>query len=204
MTARRLSDWDRRTIELLQDAYLAAGDGPRGSGSGSASEGEWRAKRQHLTVPMDGDGDWLDVGCANGHLLATLPRWAAERGVTVTAHGLELMEPVAQRARELHPALADRIWTGSAMTWDPPRPFRYVTALSELVPPELLGQLVDRLLDCDVEPGGRLILSSYTDADARPRPLVQDLVAQYRQPEGVIHIDRPGRHPLQTVWFDRP
>jgi hypothetical protein len=69
-----LAAWDRRTASLLEQAYLAAGEGPLGSGSGSSSEGDWRAKRQHLAVPMDSDGDWLDVGCANGHLLATLPR----------------------------------------------------------------------------------------------------------------------------------
>jgi hypothetical protein len=26
---------------------------------------------------MDRDGSWLDVGCANGFLLATLPTWLA-------------------------------------------------------------------------------------------------------------------------------
>jgi hypothetical protein len=63
--------WDRRTAALLEEAYVAAGAGPGGSGSGDLSDGAWRAKRQHLTVPMDRDGTWLDVGCANGHLLAT-------------------------------------------------------------------------------------------------------------------------------------
>lgn len=199
----RLDRWDRDTIELLAEPYLAAGDGPRGSGSGSGAAGEWRAKRQHLAVPMDADGDWLDVGCANGHLLVTLPRWAAERGITITASGLELIPALAERARALHPALADRIWTGSVMRWAPPHRFRYVTALTETVPPDLLGQLVGRLLADFVEPGGRLILSSYTDTDAVPRPLVAELVDLDRRPDGVIHIDRPGRHPLQTIWLDR-
>jgi hypothetical protein len=72
-----LNAWDRRTRELLEEAYVAAGEGPRGAGSRSASPGDWRAKRQHLTVPMDHDGTWLDVGCANGYLTATLPIWCA-------------------------------------------------------------------------------------------------------------------------------
>ncbi len=50
---RRIAEWDRRTAGLLEAAYLSAGAGPRGSGAGSPSEGEWRAKRQHLAVPMD-------------------------------------------------------------------------------------------------------------------------------------------------------
>lgn len=189
-------------MAALTEPYLAGGAGPRGSGSSSDADGDWRAKRQHLAVPMDSDGRWLDVGCANGHLLATLPAWAAERGLTIEPHGLELSPPLAAVARSLLPRLADRIWTGSAMSWEPAEPFRYVTALTEFAPPDRLGLLVDRLLRF-VEPGGRLILSSYTDRDATPRPLVDDLDAAGHRPDGIIHLDRPGRHPLQTVWFDR-
>lgn len=195
-------DWDRRTAEALEAAYLAAGAGPGGSGSSDVSAGAWRAKRQHLAVPMDADGDWLDVGCANGHLLVTLPVWAAEPGVRIEPYGLELLAKVADLARALHPDLADRIWTGSVMSWTPPRRFTYVTALDDCVPPDRLGDLVARLLGEFVEPGGRLIVSSYTDRGAEPRPLVDDLRSAGHPPDGVIHIDRPGRHPLQTAWFD--
>lgn len=199
-----LEAWDRRTGELLEQAYLDAGAGPGGSGSGDPSEGAWRAKRQHLAVPMDVDGAWLDVGCANGHLLATLPAWAAERGVIVEPHGLELLPRVAALARELHPELADRIWTGSVMSWEPPRRFRYVTTPDDVVPPDVLGELVDRLLDRVVAPGGRLVVSSYTGRGARPRPLVDDLRAHGHRPDGIIHIDRPGRSPLLSAWLDVP
>ncbi len=195
-------EWDRRTAELLEETYVAAGPGPGGSGSFDDTEGGWRAKRQHLAVPMDADGKWLDVGCANGHLLATLPEWAAERGVTIEAHGLELLAPVADLARSLHPGMADRIWTGSAMAWDPPRRFRYVTALDDAVPPDRLGELVERLLGLFVEPGGRLIVSSYTNAGTEVRPLLDDLASAGHPPDGVIRIDRPDKAPLLTARLD--
>ncbi len=197
-----LEEWDRRTIDELEAPYLSGGAGPQGSGAGSSSEGEWRAKRQQLAIPMDTDGTWLDIGCANGHLLVTLPAWAAERGVHIEPHGLELIPSLADRARELHPSLAARIWAGTAMTWRPPHRFRYVTALDDAVPIDRLGALVARLLADVVDAGGRLILSSYTDRGARPRRLVDDLARSGRRPDGIIHIDRPGRPPLQTVWFD--
>ena len=194
--------WDRRTAALLEDAYVAAGAGPGGSGSRDLSEGAWRAKRQHLAVPMDGDGTWLDVGCANGHLLATLPRWAAERGVTIEPHGLELLPRVAELARSLHPQLAGPIWTGSVMSWTPSRRFRYVTVLDDAVPPDRLDVLVARLLRDVVDPGGRVIVSSYTDPGQPPRQLFDDLRAAGHPPDGIIHIDRPGRAPLLTAWLD--
>ena len=194
--------WDRRTAALLEEAYVAAGAGPGGSGSRDVSEGAWRAKRQHLAVPMDRDGTWLDVGCANGHLLVTLPAWAAERGVTIVPHGLELMPRVADLARATHPELAARIWTGSAMSWTPPERFRYVTVLDDAVPPDRLGDLVARLRREFVALGGRLVVSSYTNAGHRPRPLFGDLAAAGYPPDGTIHIDRPGRSPLRTAWLD--
>lgn len=195
-------EWDRRTAAQLEDAYVAAGAGPRGSGSREGSEGAWRAKRQHLAVPMDTDGTWLDVGCANGHLLVTLPAWAFERGLRIEPHGLEVLPRVADLARALHPELAASIWTGSVMTWTPPTRFHYVTALDDAVPPDQLGALVDRLLAEFVAPGGRLILSSYTNGDQSPRPLFDDLWAVGHRPDGIIRIDRPRRHPLLTAWLD--
>jgi len=196
--------WDERTTELLRDAYLAGGAGPRGSGAGDGSEGVLRAKRQHLAVPMDVNGSWLDIGCANGHLLATLPIWTRERGVVVEAHGLELIPDLADLARSLHPELADRIWTGSVVTWVPPRRFRYVTALDDAVPPHRLGVLVERLLAEFVEPGGRVIVSSYTNRGVAPRPLFSALTDCGFPPSGTIHIDRPNREPLLTAWIDVP
>jgi len=88
---------------------------------------------------MDTDGTWFDVGCANGHLMVTLPVWAAEKGVTIEPYGLELLPRVADLARSLHPHLAESIWTGSVMSWSPPRRFHYVTALDDAVPAERLG-----------------------------------------------------------------
>jgi hypothetical protein len=194
--------WDQRTAALLEGAYVKAGAGPGGSGSTSTSEGDWRAKRQHLAVPMDEDGSWLDVGCANGHLLVTLPAWAAERGICVSPHGLELLPSVASLARSLHPQLADRIWTGSVMTWTPPARFRYVTALTDLVPPDGLAQLVDRLLRSFVAPDGRLILSAYGNGMEPPRPIFDELRALGYRLDGIIRIDRPKGSPLLTAWIN--
>jgi hypothetical protein len=197
-----LDAWDACTQASLEDAYVQAGGGPRGSGSGHDCVGDWRAKRQHLAIPMDRDGTWLDVGCANGFLMATLPSWCAERGVTIDPYGLELLPKVAELARTSHPDLAERVWTGSVMKWSPPRRFTYITALEDQVPPNRLGGLVARLLAEFVEPGGRVIISAYTDPGDVPRDLFDDLAGCGHPPTGRIHIDRPGRHPLITAWLD--
>ena len=65
------------------------------------------AKRQHLAAPMDHDGTWLDVGCANGYLMATLPIWCAERGVRV--HVTDVLAPT--RVSQSHRPCSRRRWS---------------------------------------------------------------------------------------------
>jgi hypothetical protein len=89
------------------------------------------------------------------------------------------------------------------MQWSPPRRFTYVTAIEDQVPPDRLGDLVDRLLDMFVAPNGRLIISAYTNPGDNPRDLFADLASCGHKPDRTIYIERPGRGPLITAWLDR-
>jgi hypothetical protein len=131
----------------------------RGAGCGRDVKG-WEHVRRPLAEAFDRSGTWLDVGCANGYLLETLPAWLIERGITVEPFGLELIPTVADLARSRLPRLAERIYTGDVTEWEPPRRWMFVTVLTDAVPPSGLRSLVRRLLDRFVEPGGRLIVSS--------------------------------------------
>jgi len=53
-----------------------------------------------------------------------------------------------------------------------------------------------------VTAGGRLIVSSYTDRGQASRSRFDDLAACGYPPDGIIHIDRPGRAALLTAWLD--
>lgn len=145
-------------IQALEAVYLASGDPIRGSGF-SAGPVRWRAEREPILEAVTGDGDLLDVGCANGHLLACLVDWAAERGVTLTPHGVDLAPGLVAAARKRLPDAP--IHRGNAWDWEPPQRYRYVYALADLVPADRLDRLVRRLLDRFVAPGGRLILGDY-------------------------------------------
>jgi hypothetical protein len=131
----------------------------RGAGCGRDVKGREHVRRP-LAEAFDRSGTWLDVGCANGYLLETLPAWLIERGITVEPFGLELIPTVADLARSRLPRLAERIYTGDVTEWEPPRRWMFVTVLTDAVPPSGLRSLVRRLLDRFVEPGGRLIVSS--------------------------------------------
>jgi 2-polyprenyl-3-methyl-5-hydroxy-6-metoxy-1,4-benzoquinol methylase len=157
------TDYYQHTLELLEDSYVTAderGDLAGGSGSGGGLA-RWQRKRKVIAAAFDHDGTWLDVGCANGLLMETLCRWAADRKVRVEPYGLELSQRVAQRARLRLTRWAERIWSGNVMTWMPPMRFDYVTLLPEFVPTELRGAMLVRVRDQFLKPAGRLIVSSY-------------------------------------------
>jgi hypothetical protein len=196
--------WNERTQALLEGSYLRARTGPGGSGCGHDEVG-WERRRRPLVDAFDRSGAWLDVGCANGHLLETLPTWVGERGFTIEPSGLELIPSVADLARRRLPDLAERIFTGDVTEWDPSRRWMFVTALTDAVPPSGLADLVLRLIDRFAEPGGRVIVSSYGSSRRRePAEEVSERLAadgfqvagssQARSSQGVIVT--------QTAWID--
>jgi 2-polyprenyl-3-methyl-5-hydroxy-6-metoxy-1,4-benzoquinol methylase len=156
---------------LLETAYLAAPTTEGGSGFGGDPD-EWREARSVLCDAIDRDGAVLDVGCANGLLMASLAVWCAERGRRVEPYGVDLSPALVDLARRRLPRWADRIWVGNALTWVPPgaRRFDVVHTLLDLVPARRHGDLVAHLLDAAVAPGGRLVVSHHGAADPAEQP----------------------------------
>jgi hypothetical protein len=93
--------------------------------------------------------------------METLARWAAEDGHRIEPYGLDYSEPIAALARRRLPRWADRIWVGNAADWVPPRRFDFVRTELDYVPRHRGRDLVARLLDRFLVPGGRLIVCSY-------------------------------------------
>lgn len=147
-------------VRALEDAYLQTDDPIRQSGFGGGAE-RWRAERGAILEAVTGDGDLLDIGCAVGYLAECLVAWGAERGVTLTPHGIDLGERLIAEAKRRLPMHAGSFHVANGWDWRPGRRFRYVYTLSDCVPLDRLREYVGRLLDRLVEPGGRLIVGSY-------------------------------------------
>jgi 2-polyprenyl-3-methyl-5-hydroxy-6-metoxy-1,4-benzoquinol methylase len=47
--------------------------------------------RKFVLDTVDRDGAFLDVGCANGYLMECIPGWAAEKGLAVEPHGVDIV-----------------------------------------------------------------------------------------------------------------
>ena len=147
-------------LNKLEEAYLAESDPIRQSGFSGGSE-RWRLEREPILEAVDSDGDFLDVGCANGYLLECLVGWAGKRGIRLIPYGLDQGERLIDLARRRMPQFADHFFTRNAWEWIPPRRFRYVYTLYDCAPDGFREEYVCRLVERAVAPRGRLIIGAY-------------------------------------------
>lgn len=182
----------------LEEAYLASSDPIRQSGFGGGDE-RWRAERGMVLGAIDHDGSLLDVGCANGWLLACLVKWAAP--LRLVPFGVDLGARLVQLAEERLKPLGGQAWCGDAWVWSPPMTFDYVYTIANLAPEGMEGALIRRVSQW-VKPGGRAIIGEYGSRSRGIAP--RDVAAMVRaagfEPLGTV----PGGHPPITVatWFD--
>jgi hypothetical protein len=147
-------------LQLHETSYLA-GTNPRQQCGFGRDERDWEQYRRCVAAPVDHDGSYLDIGCANGLLMETAVQWAAERGCRLEPYGLEISNKLTALARSRLPQWHDRIFVGNALTWKPPFQFDYVRTELVYVPRALRRHYIERLLTDVVAQDGRLILCSY-------------------------------------------
>ena len=123
--------------------------------------------------------------------MESLAAWAAEDGRVVEPYGVEISARLADLARARLPHWADRIWTGNAMTWVPPRRFDVVRTGLDYVPPRRRAEFVERLLDEVVAPGGRLVVGVFNEE--KDRETRRRHAALVGPPRRGRHLPRPPR-----------
>jgi SAM-dependent methyltransferase len=195
------AEWYRAVSAELVSAYLAFEDPIWQSGyRGDANA--WRAAREIVVDAIDRDGTFLDVGCANGLLMESIVRWAAESGHAIEPYGLDLSPDLAARARLHLPQWSDRIYVGNVIEWEPPRRFDFVRTGVEYVPPARRAELIIRILDRFLLPGGRLIVGPFRSGDPNVDPSVA-LEQTGHAASGEAESPTPdGTLPRRIIWID--
>jgi SAM-dependent methyltransferase len=161
MTGReKLPEGFIRKLRALEESYLTETDPIRQSGFGGGSD-RWLRERGLILEAVDEDGDFLDIGCANGYLIECLVGWAKDRGVSLVPFGLDIGPRLIELARQRFPECQDHFWVGNVWEWEPPQRFRYVYTLTDVVPDVYLERYLHRLAGRFIEPDGALIVGSY-------------------------------------------
>ncbi|MGZ3686607.1 MAG: class I SAM-dependent methyltransferase, partial [Bdellovibrionota bacterium] len=127
------AQWYEKVQAVITPAYLSAAN-PRAQSGHSGDEVGWRQARGLIAEGVNRSGTFLDIGCANGHLMETLEDWCRERGHALEMHGLDIAPELAELARKRLPRYAPRIYVGNAFGWLPPKKFTFVRTGLEYVP----------------------------------------------------------------------
>jgi len=152
------SEWHAAMAQLVVPAYLAAETPEGGSGSSRDASG-WEYARSLIADAVTPGQSFLDIGCANGHLMESMAAWGG-----VEPYGLDISPELVALARQRLPRWADRIWVGNAAEWEPPRRFDVVRTGLDYVPADRRRALVERLLGfCD-----RLVIGVHNEERDAP------------------------------------
>jgi SAM-dependent methyltransferase len=185
----------------LQDVYMASDD-PIAQSGFSGGPQRWVAERSPIVEAIERDGDFLDVGCANGLLIEDIVRWAASAGHVIVPYGIDLGEMLIDLARQRLPRFAANFEVADAWSWQPNRTWDHVFSLADLAPDDLACEWLARLAGW-VAPGGRLIIGSYGSRSRRVEPVeVAGLLERCGYPvTGETHAGEP---PMSRfAWTDR-
>ena len=190
-------------LRKLEESYISETDPIRQSGFGGGPE-RWRAEREPILDAVTADGTILDVGCANGFLLACLVCWARERGITLIPHGIDCGPRLIKLAQARLPEFASHFWVANAWDWKPGRRFDYVYAVYDCLPLSYLPVWIERVLQDMVTPKGVLILGAYGSRSRRVRPF--DLCTFLHRSGYVVSGSSSGGIPLlaRFAWINNP
>ena len=190
--------------QTFTQAYLAA-DNPRAQSGHGGDEAAYRYTRGMILEAIHKDGAFLDVGCANGHLIEMLDRWLTGTGLYVKFHGLDISQGLLELAKSRLPNWRERFFLGNALHWSPPTKFDFVHAAElHYVPRDRQRELMDHLFNDLVAPGGRLILGPDTE-QAGHNTLENTVTAWGYTPAGYCEKAHQAHHDLcrRMLWFDK-
>lgn len=198
--------WYRMRRDATAELYLSRDD-PRGQSGHSGNAARWRYTRVLMILEaLHEDGTFLDVGCANGHLIECLHNWVHGSGLNIEFYGLDFSDKIIEFARKRLPDFADRLIVGNAVTWKPDRKFDYVHAHEISYAPEHRErEFLKHLLVNYLNPGGRLIIGPwavYRDG----REFEERLASWGYEPTGYLLKSHGSDTSLtrKMIWFDRP
>jgi SAM-dependent methyltransferase len=194
--------WYEAMQGLVIPKYIAA-DNPRAQSGHSGDAEAWDRARSLVVEGLDRHGSFLDIGCANGHLMEMAQSWASRRGWAIEPYGVDLSPAMIELAMRRLPHWNDRFWVANIADWEPPRRFDFVHIQKlDYVPVTRRRELVTHLLARVCEPAGRLIVGPFNEV--RTERVSEEIIAGWGH-RIAGRADRQHRHPdiaYRVFWID--
>lgn len=199
-------EWYQIIKEYFTKLYLAA-DNPRAQSGHGGDEYHYAFSHLPIIDAMYKGGTFLDVGCANGHLMEMVHKWAAAVGFNLQVYGVDISEGLLELARRRLPQWSDRFYLGNAFYWKPEQRFDYIHVGGlGAVPEDDQLEYFNHLMKNYLADGGRLILGPvWCDSGDSRFKSVDKLLASGITPSGYIektHYKNPNKL-RKALWFDK-
>jgi hypothetical protein len=181
--------------------YMSRTD-PRGQSGHGGDIYRWRHVRSMILEAIYADGTFIDIGCANGHLIESLNKWMQYTDVKVDFYGLELSRDLYNLALNRLPEYSSRLFHGNGLNWKPPFQFNYVyTMVLADIPGSLQKVFLSNLYDNCLCSGGRLILGPWNVCE-----LENEVDRMGFSPTGYCEKTIVGNSSQikRIVWIDKP
>ena len=207
-------DWYELNSLYFTKLYLSA-DNPRAQSGHGGDEYHYRFSQMILLEAVHKDGTFLDVGCANGHLLEMLHKWGTCIGFNLQMYGLDISQGLLDLAKKRLPHWHDRFFLGNSFYWKPEEKFDYIHVGGfGQVPEDDRRLFFEHLMEHYLVDGGRMIIGPYwRDISGAfehrildSRGLTEKLIHDFGlSPTGYVektHYNNPTRL-RKAIWFDK-
>lgn len=199
-------EWYEINKAYFTKLYLSY-DNPRAQSGHGGDEYHYAFSHLPIIEAIYKNGTFLDVGCANGHLMEMVNKWAYAVGFDLQMFGVDISEGLLELAQTRLPQWHDRFYLGNAFFWKPKQKFDYIH-IGGLggVPEDDELMFFNHLMQNYLVDGGRLILGPvWCDGSDFRFKSVKKLLDSGITPNGYVektHYKNSNRL-RRAVWFDK-
>lgn len=199
-------EWYEINKVYFTKLYLAQ-DNPRAQSGHGGDEYHYAFSHLPIIEAIYKNGTFLDVGCANGHLMESVHKWASAIGFDLQVFGVDISEGLIELAKNRLPQWHERFFIGNSFFWKPEQKFDYihVGGLGQ-VPEDDERMFFEHLMKNYVVDGGRIILGPYWHINEDSQYSgIKKLLDSGISPNGYIektHYKNPNMLRI-TMWFDK-
>ncbi|MCL2775205.1 MAG: class I SAM-dependent methyltransferase [Oscillospiraceae bacterium] len=149
-------------VNLHTTKWYLSYDNPRAQSGHGGDEYHYRFSHLPIIECLYKDGTFLDVGCANGHLMEMVHKWANAIGFDLQVFGVDISEGLIELAKKRLPQWYDNFYIANRYFWKSEIKFDYIHLMGIGGYPEYDERICfEYYMENYLADGGRMIIGPY-------------------------------------------